>query len=172
MARFCIALFCALAVGAILPTAASAHTVQPGPRLSRVLIPASDTHAKHHRLAVTRARQRAAKERREERVAEASQAREVAVQPQQPALPASTSGPSVEEWEAVARCESTDHWNDNTGNGFYGGLQFTASTWDSFGGTAYAPRADEASPSEQMAVADKVLAAQGWGAWPVCQAYR
>lgn len=77
---------------------------------------------------------------------------------------AATSG----EWDSVAHCESGGNWSDDTGNGYYGGLQFSESTWDSFGGTAYAPRADEASPGEQMAVADKVLDAQGWGAWPVC----
>jgi nucleoid-associated protein YgaU len=71
-------------------------------------------------------------------------------------------------WDAVAACESGGNWATNTGNGYYGGLQFSASTWDGFGGTAYASRADEASPSEQMAIADKVVAAQGWGAWPVC----
>jgi resuscitation-promoting factor RpfA len=82
--------------------------------------------------------------------------------------PAAAHAATSSEWDAVAHCESSGNWSDNTGNGYYGGLQFSASTWDSFGGTAYAPRADEASPSQQMAIADKVLAAQGWDAWPVC----
>lgn len=71
-------------------------------------------------------------------------------------------------WDKVARCESSGNWNINTGNGFYGGLQFAASTWKSFGGAAYAPRADLASRNEQIAVAEKVLRTQGPGAWPVC----
>ena len=71
-------------------------------------------------------------------------------------------------WDGVAACESGGNWAINTGNGFYGGLQFTQSTWAGYGGTAYAPRADLASRSAQIAVAQKVLASQGPGAWPVC----
>ncbi|MEU8825545.1 transglycosylase family protein [Streptomyces sp. NPDC048636] len=71
-------------------------------------------------------------------------------------------------WDKVARCESTDNWAINTGNGFYGGLQFTQSTWKAYGGTAYAARADLATKDQQIAVAEKVLDAQGPGAWPVC----
>jgi LysM repeat protein len=82
--------------------------------------------------------------------------------------PSAAHAATSSEWDSVAHCESGGNWSDDTGNGYYGGLQFSASTWDGFGGTAYASRADEASPSEQMAVADKVLAAQGWDAWPVC----
>jgi LysM repeat protein len=82
--------------------------------------------------------------------------------------PAAAHAATSSEWDAVAQCESSSNWADNTGNGYYGGLQFSSSTWEGFGGTAYAPRADEATPSEQMAIADKVVAAQGWGAWPVC----
>lgn len=71
-------------------------------------------------------------------------------------------------WDRVAACESGGNWSINTGNGFYGGLQFTNQTWAGFGGKAYAPRADLASRSAQIAVAQKVLASQGPGAWPVC----
>ncbi|WP_306423449.1 transglycosylase family protein [Streptomyces sp. JJ36] len=71
-------------------------------------------------------------------------------------------------WSCVAQCESSGRWDVNTGNGFYGGLQFQQSTWAGFGGLQYAPRADLATPAEQIAVARKVLAVQGWGAWPVC----
>lgn len=71
-------------------------------------------------------------------------------------------------WDAVAQCESSGNWSINTGNGFYGGLQFTISTWNAYGGQQYAPRADLATKSEQIAVAQKVLAGQGPGAWPVC----
>jgi nucleoid-associated protein YgaU len=58
----------------------------------------------------------------------------------------------------------------NTGNGFYGGLQFKHSTWVAFGGLSYAARADLATKGQQILVAEKVLASQGWGAWPVCSA--
>ncbi|MEU6668961.1 transglycosylase family protein [Streptomyces sp. NPDC046727] len=73
-------------------------------------------------------------------------------------------------WDRIAQCESGGNWHINTGNGYYGGLQFSASTWRAYGGTAYAPTADQASRSAQIAVATKVQHAQGWGAWPVCSA--
>jgi murein DD-endopeptidase MepM/ murein hydrolase activator NlpD len=75
---------------------------------------------------------------------------------------------SVTTWDKVASCESTNNWSINTGNGFYGGLQFTQSTWAGFGGTQYAPRADLATKDQQIAIAEKVLAVQGPQAWPVC----
>jgi resuscitation-promoting factor RpfA len=78
------------------------------------------------------------------------------------------SAATASQWDAVAQCESGGNWSINTGNGFYGGLQFTNSTWAAYGGTAYAARADLASKSQQIAVAEKVLAGQGKGAWPVC----
>ncbi|MFE1879461.1 transglycosylase family protein [Streptomyces diastatochromogenes] len=71
-------------------------------------------------------------------------------------------------WNKVAACESSGNWSINTGNGYYGGLQFTQSTWEAYGGTRYAPRADLATRGEQIAVAEKVLDGQGPGAWPVC----
>ena len=71
-------------------------------------------------------------------------------------------------WDRLAHCESTGNWAINSGNGYYGGLQFSTSTWAAFGGTAYASRADLASREQQIAVAEKTLAAQGWGAWPAC----
>jgi hypothetical protein len=67
-------------------------------------------------------------------------------------------------------CESGGNWSINTGNGYYGGLQFSAGTWAGFGGTEYAPRADLASKSQQIAIAERVLAVQGPGAWPTCGA--
>ncbi|GAA2751142.1 MULTISPECIES: transglycosylase family protein [Kitasatospora] len=75
---------------------------------------------------------------------------------------------SVSTWDRVAQCESGGNWSINTGNGYYGGLQFSSSTWKSFGGTQYAPMAHQASKGQQIAVAEKVLASQGPGAWPVC----
>jgi hypothetical protein len=71
-------------------------------------------------------------------------------------------------WDAVAACESSGNWHISTGNGFYGGLQFTQSTWAGYGGKAYAPRADLASREQQIAVAERTLKGQGIGAWPVC----
>lgn len=73
-------------------------------------------------------------------------------------------------WDSIAQCEATGNWAINTGNGFSGGLQFTPSTWAGFGGTAYAPEAWQATREQQIAVAEKVQAAQGWGAWPACTA--
>lgn len=77
-------------------------------------------------------------------------------------------GAEVSTWNKVAACESSGNWHINTGNGFYGGLQFTQSTWAAYGGTKYAGRADLASKDQQIAVAEKVLDGQGPGAWPVC----
>ena len=71
-------------------------------------------------------------------------------------------------WDDVAACESGGDWNINTGNGYYGGLQFAASTWSGYGGDAYAPTANLASKSQQIAIAQRVLAGQGPGAWPTC----
>ncbi|WP_114561322.1 LysM peptidoglycan-binding domain-containing protein [Desertihabitans aurantiacus] len=80
----------------------------------------------------------------------------------------STEAHADSVWDRVAECESSGNWSINTGNGYYGGLQFSASTWEAYGGTDYAPQANQASKSEQIAVAQKTLAAQGPGAWPVC----
>jgi LysM repeat protein len=73
-------------------------------------------------------------------------------------------------WDQIAACESGGNWSIHTGNGFSGGLQFTNSTWRAFGGTAYASSAYLASRGQQIAVAERVLASQGWGAWPACSA--
>lgn len=74
-------------------------------------------------------------------------------------------------WDAVASCESGGNWHINTGNGFYGGLQFTASTWLAEGGGAYAPRADLASREQQISVATRLYNQSGAGSWPVCGQY-
>ncbi|MFI8518285.1 transglycosylase family protein [Streptomyces sp. NPDC085481] len=71
-------------------------------------------------------------------------------------------------WGCVAACESGGRWNANTGNGYYGGLQFWTPTWEEHGGLRYARRADLATRAQQIAVAEEVLRTQGWGAWPVC----
>ncbi|MEO3770358.1 transglycosylase family protein [Micromonospora sp. B9E7] len=71
-------------------------------------------------------------------------------------------------WDAIAQCESGGNWKINTGNGYFGGLQFSQSTWAGYGGKKYAARADLASRGEQIAIAEKVLDGQGIGAWPTC----
>ncbi|GAA2445545.1 transglycosylase family protein [Streptomyces mauvecolor] len=75
------------------------------------------------------------------------------------------SAASVQTWDAVAQCESGGNWSINTGNGYYGGLQFSQSSWAAAGGTQYAPRADLATKGQQIATAEKLLAIQGPGAW-------
>ncbi len=72
------------------------------------------------------------------------------------------------EWDQVASCESGGNWGINTGNGYQGGLQFSAGTWASHGGSEYAPSAQLATRDQQIAIAERVLATQGRGAWPVC----
>ncbi|MGW0827416.1 transglycosylase family protein [Streptomyces sp. NPDC002845] len=80
----------------------------------------------------------------------------------------SASAATASEWDAVAQCESGGNWSINTGNGYYGGLQFSASTWAGYGGTQYAATADQATKAQQIEIAEKVLAGQGKGAWPTC----
>ena len=82
--------------------------------------------------------------------------------------PASAAQASSVNWDAVAQCESGGNWSINTGNGYYGGLQFSRSTWKANGGGKYASTANKASKSEQIRIAEKVLDGQGIGAWPVC----
>ena len=95
--------------------------------------------------------------------------------PAVPAVPAQASSPTPASsggvnWSAIAACESGGNWSIDTGNGFYGGLQFTEQTWLGYGGGRYAPSASLATEAQQIAVAQKVLAGQGIGAWPVCGA--
>jgi uncharacterized protein YabE (DUF348 family) len=73
-------------------------------------------------------------------------------------------------WDELAKCESGGNWGDNTGNGFFGGVQFDQNTWERQGGLRYAPRADLATRDEQITIAEKTRARQGWGAWPACTA--
>ena len=85
-----------------------------------------------------------------------------------PPVPAPAPVAGAHDWSGVARCESGGNWSINTGNGYFGGLQFSQRTWEAFGGAAYAPRADLATRDEQIAGAEKVLAVQGARAWPTC----
>jgi resuscitation-promoting factor RpfA len=71
-------------------------------------------------------------------------------------------------WDRLAQCESGGNWSINTGNGYHGGLQFSPRTWSAFGGGQFARYAYQASRAEQIVVAERVLAGQGWGAWPAC----
>ncbi len=84
------------------------------------------------------------------------------------ALGTGTATAAGHNWDGVAQCESGGNWAINTGNGYYGGLQFSHSTWQAYGGTGYA---HQASKDEQIRVAENVLAGQGVGAWPVCGQY-
>ena len=87
---------------------------------------------------------------------------------ERPSAPAVSTG-SV--WDSLAQCESGGNWSINTGNGYYGGLQFTTGTWLAYGGGQYAPRADLASRNQQIAIATKVRNARGgYGDWPACAA--
>ena len=71
-------------------------------------------------------------------------------------------------WDSIAQCESGGDWSINTGNGYSGGLQFDPGTWAAHGGTQYAPDASQATREQQIAVAEKIQASQGWGEWPAC----
>lgn len=75
--------------------------------------------------------------------------------------------PSASIWDGIAQCESGGNWSIDTGNGYYGGLQFTLSSWHAYGGIGYP---NQASRNEQIAIAQKLQAAQGWSAWPTCSA--
>ncbi|MDH6108626.1 hypothetical protein P3T36_005527 [Kitasatospora sp. MAP12-15] len=80
----------------------------------------------------------------------------------------SASAASVATWEKVAQCESSGNWSIDTGNGYYGGLQFSLGTWDAYGGQSYAAYPNQATEDQQITVAEKVLASQGQNAWPTC----
>ena len=81
--------------------------------------------------------------------------------------PAAVSYNSGDVWSSLAACEAGGNWAINTGNGFYGGLQFTLSSWAAVGGSGYP---NEASPAEQIARGQMLQQRQGWGAWPACSA--
>ena len=102
-----------------------------------------------------------------ERARQAEQARQQAARQSSAAAP-SVSGGSV--WDTIAQCESSGNWSMNSGNGFYGGLQFTLQSWQYVGGTQYAAYPHQASRAQQIAAAERLLARQGWGAWPACSA--
>lgn len=78
------------------------------------------------------------------------------------------SAASISTWDKVAQCEASGNWSINTGNGYYGGLQISMSTWKAYGGTQYAARPDQASKQQQILTGEKILDGQGQGAWPTC----
>lgn len=86
------------------------------------------------------------------------------------ALAGNASAAADHDWDRLAQCEAGGNWGINTGNGYQGGVQFSPSTWKAHGGDKYAPTANKATREQQIAVAEKVLASQGWGAWPSCSA--
>ncbi|WP_165164481.1 resuscitation-promoting factor Rpf1 domain-containing protein [Corynebacterium qintianiae] len=83
--------------------------------------------------------------------------------------PAANAAPDS-DWDRLAQCEAGGNWNINTGNGYSGGLQFSASTWRAYGGGDFAPYAYQATREQQIIVGERTLAGQGWGAWPACSA--
>jgi hypothetical protein len=115
-------------------------------------------------------RAEAERQAEEARQAAAAQQRAAASRQRQsaPAAASSGGGASGGVWDAIAQCESGGNWAINNGNGYYGGLQFNGGTWRAMGGTAYASTADQATKAQQIEIAERVLAAQGWGAWPGC----
>lgn len=120
-----------------------------------------------------RERAKARAEAQAQREAEAAQRAEAeaaaqAQTQQQESVAQSPAVPSGSVWDRLASCESGGNWSINTGNGYYGGLQFSQSTWEGVGGTQYAPRADLASREQQIAAAEVLLKSSGWGAWPAC----
>jgi hypothetical protein len=86
-------------------------------------------------------------------------------------IPAASAAPITHDWTGVAKCESGGDWQANTGNGYYGGLQFSLGSWQAAGGTDYAARPDLATQEQQEMTAENLLAMQGVGAWPVCGKY-
>ena len=88
-------------------------------------------------------------------------------EPEKDEEPTASGGASGGVWDKIAKCESGGNWSINTGNGYYGGLQFSPSTWRAHGGSGMPHKASRA---EQIAIAKKVQKSQGWGAWPGCTA--
>jgi hypothetical protein len=81
---------------------------------------------------------------------------------------AAPAAPGWTVWDTIAQCEASGNWHANTGNGYSGGLQFSPSTWRGYGGGQFAPMAWMASREQQIVVAERIRAVQGYSAWPVC----
>ena len=81
-----------------------------------------------------------------------------------------SSAVTTHTWERLAQCESGGRWHIDTGNGYYGGLQISGSTWRAYGGRHFAALPDHASKRHQIKIANRIKRHQGWGAWPACSA--
>ena len=141
----------------------------------KLLIPADDEELPN-RIAQYRAeraaeeaerRKKAEQRQRQERQAQETSQQRAQNRPQQQTSTPQQSGTNTSTWDRLAECESNGNWSINTGNGYYGGLQFNLSSWQAVGGSGYP---HQASKSEQIARAEKLRAIQGWGAWPACSA--
>lgn len=86
------------------------------------------------------------------------------------AVAAPSHAATLSTWNRLAQCESSGRWHINTGNGYYGGLQISSSTWRAYGGHRYAALPNRASKAQQIRVGERIKNGQGWGAWPVCSA--
>ena len=84
------------------------------------------------------------------------------------ALEAPSQAASTGTWNRIAQCESGGRWHINTGNGYYGGLQISPSTWRGYGGRKFAHLPNQATKREQIRIAERIQNGQGWGAWPSC----
>ena len=84
------------------------------------------------------------------------------------AVDAPAHAATVRSWDRLAQCESGGRWHINTGNGYYGGLQISRSTWAGYGGRKFAALPSRATKHQQIAVAERIRRGQGWGAWPTC----
>jgi hypothetical protein len=85
-----------------------------------------------------------------------------------PVVPRTVIEPGADRWDQLAMCECGGNWECNTGNGYFGGLQFTASAWTGFGGGEFATHAHLATREQQIIIGERILARMGWGAWPGC----
>jgi hypothetical protein len=84
------------------------------------------------------------------------------------ALDAPAEAASERTWNRLAYCESSGRWHINTGNGYYGGLQISRSTWKGYGGGKFAQYPHRATKAQQIRIAERIQNGQGWGAWPTC----
>ncbi len=138
----------------------------------KLLIPEDDEDLED-RMGEFLAAQEAQREEEQKRIAHAQEreaerqaatTRQASSEPRQETAPQTTST-STSVWDRLAECESGGNWSINTGNGYYGGLQFSLSSWRAVGGSGYP---HQASKSEQISRAEQLLQIQGWGAWPAC----
>jgi hypothetical protein len=101
--------------------------------------------------------------------APAAPAGPAASDPPEPAAPAASGAVDDATWDRLAQCESSGNWAINSGNGYYGGLQFDVPTWNAYGGAAFAARPDLATREQQISVANALYAKRGFQPWPACR---